>query len=948
MSVKHFRIIALQSVIALFVFLSFVYYFIKYDSERLQNQINNMGQTLSFAIEEDVNISKSVLASFAYNYEIDPDLDVAKFEILAKHYLKVNPEIIYIQRKDKETTTVMVYPDTYRYTLGATLMGRPEVEEAVIKAIKDKIVTANSPFILKDTDDLLGLVIRYPLYHDETFKGFFVVVMNVENFLEGIIDAEMIKDYNISFFDDNEKLFWGYDGEHKGHVFIKNIAILDNFWTIQLSMKSNMMASTVRFVMGTSFLFLLVVGLLVAMQIRLVKKDQNIQHLRSSKNELEKVKESHTLALDSANDALWEWNIITGEIYTSDKWEEINGYEKVGQGVDAILQKDSIHPDDYEQSVLALEACLSGEKHTFDIEYRTKNPLGNYNLIQNRGKIYIDDRGYAKILAGSISNITERKQTEKKLAESEALLSRSQEIAHVGSWNLDLTTDKLYWSDETYRIFGCEPQAFIATYETFLEYICPDDRAAVHEAYYRSVREKSQGYEIEHQILRQSTGELRYVYERCVHVRDDAGDIIQSIGMIQDITERKVAETEQRKLLEQVQRDRRALVSTLEDQQQAEKQLRESEGRIRLATEQSNVAIWEYDFNTNTMSRSANYDQLFGITRQERWDITKFQYATHPDDREYSNQFIQKSVAPDGSDDYAYDFRVVLSDATIRWLSVNGRVIERDENKQGIRVRGTITDITQRKQVEAELVKAKEAAEAANVAKSRFLANMSHEIRTPMNGFMGMIQLMQTTELTVEQQNFMRIAKLSTDRLLTVVNDILEYSRIEAGKIQFEKTKFSLGKMISDTIDLFKVSTENTDLLIDASIGKNVPDSLVGDSFRLNQVMSNLIGNAIKFTRKGSINIDVKCIKILGNKQIMLEFAVKDTGIGIPRDRIDILFSSFSQVDDSTTRVYGGSGLGLSICKGLVEKMGGEIWVESIEGEGSTFYFTCVLEKADE
>jgi len=217
-----------------------------------------------------------------------------------------------------------------------------------------------------------------------------------------------------------------------------------------------------------------------------------------------------------------------------------------------------------------------------------------------------------------------------------------------------------------------------------------------------------------------------------------------------------------------------------------------------------------------------------------------------------------------------------------------------------------------------------------------------------MNGFMGMIQLMQTTELTEEQQDFMRIAKFSTDGLLNTVNDILDYSRIEAGKIQFEKKIFNLGKMINDTINLFNVSTENMGLLIEAYIGNDVPDNLVGDSFRLNQIISNLIGNAVKFTQRGGIKIFVNNINVQESKQVKLEFAVKDTGIGIPHDRMDTLFNSFSQVDSSNTRVYGGSGLGLSISKGLVEKMGGEIWVESIEGEGSSFYFTSMFEKTVE
>ncbi len=415
MSGKYIKIIVLQSAFTLVIFLSLLYFFVRYDSGQLQNQVNNMGQTLAFTIQQDVNISEGVLASLAYNYEIDPELSEVKFKTLAKHYIKLNPDIIYIQHKNKETITDMVYPDTYDYTLGATLMGRPEVEEAVNKAIKEKIVTANAPFVLKDTDGLLGLVIRYPLYHDETFNGFFVVVMSVNNFINGIIDEEMTSEYNISFYDNKGNLFWGYDGPQKGHVYLNDIMILDNTWTINVSMKDNMTSSTIGFVTIASILFLLIVGLLVLMQIRLFRKDQNIQHLASLKKELEKVKESYSLALDSANDALWEWNIVTNELFTSDKWVDITGNEMEGQGVEAIIQKESIHPDDYELAVQAFEACLSGEKLTFDSTYRIMDPSGFYNWVQNRGKVYINGLGDPYIIAGSITNIDERKQRESRM-----------------------------------------------------------------------------------------------------------------------------------------------------------------------------------------------------------------------------------------------------------------------------------------------------------------------------------------------------------------------------------------------------------------------------------------------------------------------------------------------------------------------------------------------------
>ena len=388
--------------------------------------------------------------------------------------------------------------------------------------------------------------------------------------------------------------------------------------------------------------------------------------------------------------------------------------------------------------------------------------------------------------------------------------------------------------------------------------------------------------------------------------RDANGNIIGTFGLSVDITDRK----------------------------RAEKQLEERTAYLNALVENSPLGIVVVDPDDRVQLCNPAFEQLFRYRRVEIVGSNINDLVAPPDQRQQAYEYTGQVAEGEHVHGTAVRRR---SDGSLVDVEIYGVPLKMGE--QFVGSFGLYQDITERKRAEKELKKAKEAAEAGSRAKSEFLANMSHEIRTPMNGVLGMVELALDTDLTPEQRDYLGMVKSSADALLTVLNDVLDFSKIEAGKLDLDPIAFKLRDHLAQSMKPLALRAHQKGLELTYDIRREVPDEVVADPSRLRQIIINLTGNAIKFTERGEVGIEVG-VESQGPDRAELHFQVRDTGIGIAREKQAVIFTAFAQADGSTARKFGGTGLGLTISSRLVEMMDGRIWLESELGKGSCFHFT--------
>jgi len=541
--------------------------------------------------------------------------------------------------------------------------------------------------------------------------------------------------------------------------------------------------------------------------------------------------------------------------------------------------------------------------------------------ISETTRIVRDAQGGTVYYEGWAEDISLRKVAQAEREQARLFNTKLIETIPDVIYIFDLENERFVFANRSYSEIISKDSDLVRQFEKSInELIHPDDIERVRQ-HRNQLRQAPDGTFSDLEFrLRGDDGNYRILSCReTVFARDPKGEAKELLGILSNISERRAME----------------------------ERLRRDDDRWQLVLAANNDGLWDWDLRDGSAFHSPRWGEMLGFSDNDPAYPNDWSTLLHPDDAEPVRGMLARYLKGELAS-YEQEYRLRAKDGSYRWVMTRG-VAQWDSDAKPIRMVGSNKDITDRKQAEFDLrlqaqhlADARDKAEAAAEAKSRFLATMSHEIRTPLNGILGMSSILSGTELTADQHDYLRTIRSSGTALLSVIEDILDFSKIESGYMEIEAADFDVYSIVEQCLDVVAESADRKGIELASRIEAAVPDCIRGDSTRLRQILLNLLSNAAKFTLRGEIVLSITIGELAGS-QAFLRFSVTDTGIGMSSEVCARVFSAFSQADASTTRRFGGTGLGLTISKRLVELMHGEIGVESKEGVGSTFWFKLPL-----
>lgn len=823
--------------------------------------------------------------------------------------------------------------DINRVAMGYNMATESRRREAAERAMRTGAAALSAPLtLLQRANEGTGFIMFYPVYEKGKSQateedrvrhiiGWTYMPLVARNILAGVTSqAEEQLDFEV--FDGSvasrENLIYDDDGhlsKTQDLVFTENdyaqrlfhlktnLSIGGETWTIccstNKSFKRVARTDVSFYLLGGSVVTLLLAGTVRSISRSNERAQELAEKMTSELATTAKKAEMLSMVATRSTNAVVICDKERRITWVNEGFTRVTGYEfdeVIGKKPGAFLQSEHSDPETIEE---IRRFCDAGAPYQCEILNRTKSGRDYWvhcdiiPLLNAQQEI----TGFMSIQL----DVTERRRADELLKEQVERTELALAAGELALWDWNVATGETLFDKRWAAMFGEDVENLRSHVDEWINRCHPDDLPIAQAALQQHFEGKTEIYQCRHR-MRHKDGTWRWVMARGKVVSfGPNGEPLRVVGTQRDVTRQYIEQLE-------IERQSSALIHT---------------GKI------ARVGAWELNLIDNSLYWS---DQIRLIHEVDQDYVPTLESALnfYPDEaKETISQALQHAI--ETGEPFEVEMPLVTAKGRRIWVRSMGETF-RVDGKVHL-VKGAFQDITEMHQQKMDLEAAKIAAEKATQAKADFLANMSHEIRTPMNAVIGMSELLQNTSLNAEQADFVNVIRNSGETLLSLINDILDFSKIEFGGVQLEHIPIDLRECVESSIDFVARPAAEKGLELLVLFEPDAPTTIYGDKTRMTQVITNLLSNAVKFTDKGEI-----FVRVSQSENDLLHISVSDTGIGIPANRLDRLFKSFSQVDTSTTRQYGGTGLGLAICSRLVKVMQGSIWVDSVEGKGSTFH----------